>query len=591
MPISAPTLGRLTARIFARLRRISTEEISRQHALLAEGAGRRGVLTGLTYALAAIFVPLPYIIALALLDYTAERFGLIWMHKLVPSKSPLRYFGTLAAVFTSQLAFSTMLALSYQHPSQLAAAFGAGTMTLTLLQMASIRVVHLPYAAAGLGISFLVSLVAVTVNWQSRSGFEGLVFSYLALAAAAYFVYAIVIANHDLHDGMARERVAAKTADRAKSRFLTQMSHELRTPLNAILGLGHAELAHARDPASVERLRLVTDAARSLAVILDDILDMAAVEAGRLPIRPVTCNTADELDAAAALYRPLCHGQGLTFSVTLAPDLPAHAQIDTQRLRQCLSNLFSNALKHTVSGGVQMEARLNESGLLAVTVSDTGTGIAPEIVDRLFEPFQRGASDAPGSGLGLSISRSLARAMGGDLVLLPNENGKGKDAGASFLLTLALGAVADAQTATTPQTAQTQTADMQGRTVLVVDDIATNRLVARAHLALYGVTVTEAASGAVAVEMIRAAIPDLVLLDMNMPGMDGIATLKNIRALPSRAARLPVIAMTADATNDHRRRYLEAGLDGYLAKPLTPEAVADLLAQHLVTPNLGARAG
>lgn len=460
-------------------------------------------------------------------------------------------------------------------------------MTLTLLQMASIRVVHLPYAAAGLGISFLVSLLAVTVNWQSRSGFEGLVFSYLALAAAAYFVYAIVIANHDLHDGMARERVAAKTADRAKSRFLTQMSHELRTPLNAILGLGHAELAHARDSASIERLQLVTDAARSLAVILDDILDMAAVEAGRLPIRPVTCNIANELDAAAALYRPLCHGQGLTFSVTLAPDLPAHAQIDTQRLRQCLSNLFSNALKHTISGGVQMKARLNESGLLAVTVSDTGTGIAPDIADRLFEPFQRGASDAPGSGLGLSISRSLARAMGGDLVLLPAD----KHAGASFLLTLALGAVPDAQTATPPQTAQTQIADMQGRTVLVVDDIATNRLVARAHLALYGVTVTEAASGAAAVEMIRASAPDLVLLDMNMPGMDGIATLKNIRALPSRAARLPVIAMTADATNDHRRRYLEAGLDGYLAKPLTPEAVADLLAQHLVAPNLGVKAG
>lgn len=329
-------------------------------------------------------------------------------------------------------------------------------------------------------------------------------------------------------------------------------------------------------------------------MILDDILDMAAVEAGRLPIRPVTCNIANELDAAAVLYRPLCHGQGLTFSVTLAPDLPAHAQIDTQRLRQCLSNLFSNALKHTVSGGAQMEARLNESGLLAVTVSDTGTGIAPDIADRLFEPFQRGASDAPGSGLGLSISRSLARAMGGDLVLLPTDKDANKHAGASFLLTLALDVVAYTQTATPPQTAQTaqtQTADMQGRTVLVVDDIATNRLVARAHLALYGATVTEAASGAVAVEMIRAAAPDLVLLDMNMPGMDGIATLKKIRALPSRAARLPVIAMTADATNDHRRRYLEAGLDGYLAKPLTPEAVADLLAQHLVAPNLGTKAG
>lgn len=116
---------------------------------------------------------------------------------------------------------------------------------------------------------------------------------------------------------------------------------------------------------------------------------------------------------------------------------------------------------------------------------------------------------------------------------------------------------------------------------MVVDDIATNRLVARAHLALYGVTVLEAASGAAALEMICAAAPDLVLLDMNMPGLDGLATLKKIRALPSLAARLPVIAMTADTTTDHRRTYLEAGLDGYLAKPLTPEAVADVLAFHL----------
>ncbi len=584
LPFLPPLYGRITAGLSALLQGVSTEEISRQHKLLAAGAGRRAVLTALTYAMGAMFVPLPYVIGLAVLDYTAERYGLICLYKLEPAKAPLRYVASLLAIFASQLALSSMLALSYQHPAPLAAAFAAGTMTLTMLQMASIRVVHLPYAAVGLGTCFLLSVVAVTINWQTRSGPEGLFLSYLALAAAAYFIFAIVIANHDLHDGIARERDAAKAADRAKSRFLTQMSHELRTPLNAILGLGHAELAQARTPDSVERLRLVTDAARGLAVILDDILDMAAVEAGRLPVRPVVCNLASELTAVAALYRPLCHGQGLEFSLTLAPDLPAQAMLDTQRLRQCLSNLFSNALKHTTRGSVRMEARLDEGGHLAVTVSDSGTGISADMIDRLFEPFQRGVGDVPGNGLGLSISRSLARAMGGDLVLQRGKadaDSPGKpDGGAQFLLTLALGEVVDA-----PQVLAHDPAPVaaltKGRVVLVVDDIATNRLVARAHLALYGLTVTEAASGAAAVEMIRASAPDMVLLDMNMPGMDGLATLRQIRALPSRAAKLPVVAMTADATTGHRRTYLEAGLDGYLAKPLTPEAVAEVLSKHL----------
>ncbi len=566
---------RIAARTKAWLGRISPEEISRQHALLAEASGLRAVLTALTYGLSALMIPFPYVLACAVIDFGAERAGQRWLKGLDPARSHWTYAGTIGAIVLSQLAFCTMLALTYQVETPLAQAYAAGVMTLTLLQMASIRVIHLPYAAAGLVTSFIVALIAVTYDWQSRSGPAGLMFSYVALTAAAYFIYAIVQSNHNLHAGIARERAAAKVADLAKSRFLAQMSHELRTPLNAILGLGHVELAQHHSPASDERLRLITDAARGLAVMLDDILDMSAIDAGHLPIRPSPAHPKAELTTTAGLFQPLFQAQGLTLTVAICPDIPERAILDAQRLRQCLSNLLSNALKHTTEGSVAVSAQMDADNLLRICVSDTGPGIPPAESEHIFEPFRRGSSQQPGSGLGLSITRALARSMGGDLRLMPGSGG------AQFCLTLALHPAPTTDTPARPQPVLPK--DLNRFRVLVVDDIATNRLVAMAHLRLLGVQAEQASSGAEAVEAIRQNPPDLVLLDMNMPEMDGTATLKRIRTLPTRAARLPVIAMTADATDTHRRTYLAAGLDGYLPKPLTPESVSDILTRFLGT--------
>lgn len=565
--------------VTSRLAHISPEEITRQHLLLSEGAGVRAVMTGLVYAIAALLIPLHWVLACAALDFGSEKLGARWMERLVPAERPWRYVGTVLAGIGSQAGFATALALCYQSDIPLAQPFAAGVITLTMLQMASIRVIHRPYAVTGLATTFLVAVVAVIHDWPSRSGPAGLVISLIALAAAGYFIAFIVQSNHTLHAGIARERASARVADQAKSRFLAQMSHELRTPLNAILGLGHAELATARDPASIERLRLVTDAAKGLAVILDDILDMSAIEAGHLPIRPVPCDPAQEITTTTALYRPLYQAQGLSVTLNLSPDLPRRVAMDSQRLRQCLSNLFSNALKHTRQGGVTLTARLGPDGRLAITFADTGPGIPETEAERLFQPFQRGNSDQAGTGLGLSITRALARSMGGDLRLEPSPQG------AQFLLTL------DWRPALRPHTPPTVPLDARatakdqprghekdhtGLRVLVVDDIATNRLVAKAHLALHGLTTVEASSGAEALAILQRDAIDLVLLDMNMPDMDGTQTLQGIRALPGGAA-LPVIAMTADATEAHRRKYLATGMDGYLAKPLTPEAVADVL--------------
>jgi signal transduction histidine kinase/ActR/RegA family two-component response regulator len=553
--------------LLTQIRAIPKEEISRQHRLLAESGGTRGSMTLLVYALAAVFVPPPVVALCCAVDFGAEWLGFRWMTGLDPARAPGRYLKTMLALVLSQGAFALALALVFHSGAPYAQAFATGVITLTMLQLASIRVIHQPYAAVGLATTLVIALGAVLWDWPSRSGPMGLVLSVVALGAASYFIYAVVRANHALHASIARERQAARRADQAKSRFLAQMSHELRTPLNAILGLGHAELMQAVAPASQERLRLVTEAARGLAVLLDDILDMAASEAGHLPIRPAPCQPASEISAAAALYRPLFEAQGLTVTLDLGPDLPDVAVLDAQRLRQCLTNLCSNALKHTAEGGLRLAARLGAPGLLEIHVSDTGPGIPEAEAERIFQPFQRGTSEQPGTGLGLSITRALARAMGGDLQLLCSETG------AHFLLTLAFAA---APAGPEPVTMAPRSASAGAR-VLIVDDLATNRLVARAHLRLLGLVTEEAASGAEAVEKIRANPPDIVFLDMNMPGLDGLATLKLIRKLPSRAAKVAVVAMTADATEAHRVGYLAAGLDGYLAKPLTPEAVADVV--------------
>lgn len=563
-------------RLHARIAAIPAEEIGRQCKILSEGQITRELLTVLVYGMSAIMAPLQIVAACATVDFTAKWISFRQMRGLVPASTPIRYLGTIVSVVLSQGSYAFCLAKVYQSHIPLALPFAVGCLAMTFLQLSSVRVIHRPYSVAGLVATFAVAFFGTLVNWQERSGPAGLVLSIIALIAAGYFIHSISRSNHILHAEIVRERETARAAERTKAKFLARMSHELRTPLNAILGLSHSEMVQAKDPVSVERMRNVTDAARGLAVILDEILDMSAIEAGHLPIRPTPCIPAREIKTAAELYRPLFEARGLHFILEVSPDLSIQVLLDGQRLRQCLSNLLSNALKYTPSGGVTLQAGLGSDGRIQIAVSDTGLGIPLEEADRIFQPFQRGASTQPGTGLGLPISRAIARAMGGDLELVAG--GAGGGVGARFLLTIGCAVDAAAATTTVPTSPPLPQTTTPIR-VLIVDDIATNRLVARIHLQLLGAATEEAASGEEALELIRNNPPDLVFLDMNMPGLDGLDTLRLIRKLPTRAARVAVVAMTADATDAHRRRYLDAGLDGYLAKPLTPESVSEIVAR------------
>ncbi|MES2434442.1 MAG: response regulator [Pseudomonadota bacterium] len=551
----------------------------------------RLVSTSIAFGLMAVFLP-PWLVLAAIgADMALEGLSFQLLRGLDPRAQPRRYLAALATVFLTEASYSLCCILIWHQDVLFAKGAAVGLLCMTLFQLSTVRAIHLPFGLIGAAAVALVAFVGNSYYWLEAQSWQGFIVSTLALAGAAFYTTGAMRSNHGLHREISRRGIKADAANRAKGRFLAQMSHELRTPLNAIVGMGEAELLHSTSPATQTRMQTLVDSAMDLAAILDDILQMAAIEENKLPLRPVSARPKDVIEATVALFQPVFAKAGLwlrlEFSAPrlpdgrLAPNLPETAEFDPQRLRQCLSNLLSNALKFTDTGGATVwvsyrkqplrRVGKTEDGLLQIDVVDTGKGIPAHERDLLFQPFQRGAGAHTGSGLGLAISRSIAQQMQGDLEHLPSQSG------ALFRLSLRISPAA------VPTQPPAQAVNLSGRRILVVDDIATNRLVAATYLRGMAVHVDEVESGSAALQAIATQRPDLVLLDLHMPGLSGIETLAAIRALPG--PHLPVVAMTADASAADRTLYLTAGLDGYLTKPLTMEALRLGLAKHLTAPT------
>lgn len=543
--------------------------LERQRNILNGEAKARFLASALGYGVCAIYLPIGLIVLLAILNLGAEILSdTLLRNPGAVIASPRRHAIVLASTFTLEVCFVLPPALMWHLDDPFVKALAVGMAAGTMMHIATVRAIHLPMGLSGAAAIWSIVLTTNALYWVPAGDWTALAVSTVcALAGLGYFLSAM-LSNHSLHRETATSWAEAMAANSAKSRFLAQMSHELRTPLNAILGMGHAELARHTDPVSRSHLGLLVESAAGLGVLLDDILDMAAVQEGRLPIRVEQINPRTILSGTVALFRPQAEAGGLRLDLVLDPDLPGAARTDGRRLRQCVSNILSNALKYTDRGSVRLTARMMGDGLLCVDVEDSGRGVPEDQREAIFEPFHRLAGPQTGTGLGLTISRTLARRMGGDLVLLPSPRG------ARFRLTLPL-AAADLPTAIDTS----RPLSLRGHVILVVDDIASNRLVAATYLRQFGAEVIEADSGASALCRVAANRPSAVLLDMNMPGMGGIVTLGRLRDMPG--AHLPVIAMTADATEDHRLGYLAAGLDGYVSKPLSPDRLAEALRPHL----------
>jgi two-component system sensor histidine kinase/response regulator len=369
-------------------------------------------------------------------------------------------------------------------------------------------------------------------------------------------------------DALRRAKEAAEAATRAKSRFLASMSHELRTPLNAILGFSQLmDRDRALSPVQRERLGVINRAGEHLLGLINDVLSISRIEAGEVVLHEEPFDLLRTLDAVEALLRPRAEAKGLRLVLDLDPDLPRHVRGDQGKLRQILFNLVGNAVKFTAQGEVRVEAAWRE-GTARVVVSDTGPGIAAEELRELFRPFaqsEAGRRAKEGTGLGLAISRSFAEAMGGRL---DAESAPGR--GATFRLEVALPPCDGTTVAETDHALVVGLAPGQAaRRILIVDDAPENRRFLVQVLGEVGLETREAQNGREALDLFDAWAPHLVLMDMRMPVMDGFEATRELRARERERglARTPVIALTASAFDHDRRTILDAGCDGFIAKP------------------------
>ncbi|HWX48855.1 MAG TPA: ATP-binding protein [Roseomonas sp.] len=373
-------------------------------------------------------------------------------------------------------------------------------------------------------------------------------------------------------DAISASRDAAQQASAAKSRFLAWMSHEMRTPLNAVLGLSQV-LSESRElpPGAQGQVAVIGQAGQHLLALVNDVLDLALVEAGRLTLHNTPVPLRALRENALALVRMDAAQKRIRLRSEVAPDVPAAVLGDGRRLQQLLLNLLGNAVKFTPAGGeVLLGVRLSPGGSLRFEVTDTGPGISPTQRALLFRDFSRLPSaereGAPeGYGLGLAISAGLVQAMQGTIGVEPGPGGWGSRFWAELPLPPASLPAASAMPAAVPR-------NMPVHEILVVDDVAVNRMIVQALLQGSGHVVREAANGEAALTMLAQHGTDLVLMDMQMPGLDGLATARCIRAQEAAhpgGQRVRILAVTGDASPEAEEACRAAGMDGCLPKPIS----------------------
>ena len=395
--------------------------------------------------------------------------------------------------------------------------------------------------------------------------------------------YTDITSRRANEEALAAARDAAEAAGRARGEFLAVMSHEIRTPMNGILGV--AGLLMDMKLGEMERgyVRILLDSGNHLLQLINDILDFTRLDAGRLELEESAFDLPALLRATVDLLASEARAKGLSLTLEIAPTLPARVVGDARRLRQVLLNLLGNAVKFTATGGVRLAAtRIGATdGHIRVgfAVADTGIGIPPEALGKLFTEFTQVDSSISrrfgGSGLGLAISRRLAERLGGTITA---ESTQG--AGSTFRFEVTLReAGADAAPASPEPPAAAPSAGPAPLRVLVAEDNATNRLVVMRMLERMGHTVEAVENGREAVAAVARGAYDVVLMDMMMPEMDGLAATAAIRALPGPVARTPILGLTAAAMRADEEACLAAGMDDFATKPINAERLAGAIAR------------
>jgi len=388
-----------------------------------------------------------------------------------------------------------------------------------------------------------------------------------------------------------RALVYAEHSNAAKTRFLASVSHELRTPLNGIIGMTQLVAVEPLSALQRQRLDVLRHSAEHLVTVIGDLLDLSRIEFDRIELNPQPTLIAQTVRDVTDLLQPVAEERGLGFEVVFDLGLPAAALMDASRVKQVLHNLIGNALKFTARGSVGLAVSMTE-GQLRFRVNDSGEGIPPDAIERIFDAFEQGpSSTAParsGAGLGLTISRRLARAMGGDVTCrsIPG-------IGTTFEFTIAF---RPSSKTPSPRLSLSEELAAAGETtatpvvrpgrVLVVEDNEVNALVVRGMLEQMGVNAELALDGQKALARMGQTTYDLVLMDCQMPVLDGWEATRIWRARETRLRqnqRVPIVALTASAAAGERERCLDAGMDDYLSKPFSREALGELVERYLVS--------
>lgn len=489
--------------------------------------------------------------------------------------------------------------------------------SLTLLQLVAVNIISIPAAhflnaeARGissvffiLGFAFgvfklkfkemltlaaaLVASVSAEVMWTVRQGDLSLSFAIpycLTLATALPLFSAFGAYFSQLRSQMRKAKVAAEAASQTKGEFLALMSHELRTPMSGIIGMLNLALREQLTPAARERLELAAQNANSLLHILNDLLDVSKIDAGKLQVERIDFDLRVDLHHALALLSERARDKSIAFDVTFDEALPRYVVGDPTRVRQVLLNLAGNALKFTSSGGVHIKVELarkeGDTCWVHFEVKDTGIGIPQDALSRLFQQFEQADSSTTrrfgGTGLGLSITKQLVELMGGSVGVRSTEG-----LGSIFYFDLPL------QEGQAPQLAPVDVSTPHPYTlrILCAEDVYTNQVIIKSLLEDMGHECDLVENGEAALEALSRGDYDLVLMDGRMPVMDGLRATRHLREghygsliFPHKTVR--VVALTANASEQDRRKCLEAGMDDFLPKPISEVALHRTLSQAI----------
>jgi signal transduction histidine kinase/CheY-like chemotaxis protein len=461
-----------------------------------------------------------------------------------------------------------------------------GVSAIGIFTLGSVFIANLIFASLVVGPSLLYNALDGTVAGIFSSGglaifFALLVFESLRIQKRTLELVRLRYENAWIAEERRRALLLAERSNSTKGRFLATISHELRTPLNGVLGMTQLLERSALDATQRSRIGVIRRSGAHLLTLIDDLLDLSRIEHGRLPIEAQPFVLRQAVAEVCDLHAATAREKGLAFSVRVAPQLPAAVVADAARIRQVLHNLVGNAIKFTEQGAVDVRVDLDgEDGTparLRFVVGDTGPGVAEADRERVFQPFEQavGAGARGGTGLGLSISRELARAMGGDLVLRASAG-----SGTEFVFCMPLVA---ASAVPAPSAEDAGEPALLTGDVLVVDDSPVNALVAQAVLERFGLTVTLAQHGGEALELLGRRRFNLVLMDCQMPVLDGVETTRRWRAQEHvhGGRRTPIVALTANAISTERDRCLAAGMDDYLVKPFEIAALHGAVRRQL----------